>query len=177
MAPSAGESREQLQLPEDDGKMADGTMGNPTVGCRQNISWDIQIPTMHCTMQRNTVVCFLIQASWPFRLGLWPLDDQSHCGIWNITKNLIILFHDQHLLNASLKPQVKVRQTLALLIFPIIITLYLCFLMKFAGYFNRQVKDTPRKDFLRPEQLLEGKVSHFFCVWLRVCEQINNLSG
>lgn len=67
-----------------------------------------------------------------------------------------------HLLKVSLKPQVKVRQTLALLIFPIIITLYLCFLMKFAGYFNRQVKDPPRKDFLRPEQLLEGKVSLFF---------------
>lgn len=33
MSPSAGESREQLhKMPEDDGKMADGTMGNPNFG-------------------------------------------------------------------------------------------------------------------------------------------------
>lgn len=33
MAPSAGESRERLhKMPEDDGKMADGTMDNPNFG-------------------------------------------------------------------------------------------------------------------------------------------------
>lgn len=34
--------------------------------------------------------------------------------------------------------------------------------MNFAGYSNHQVKDILHKDFLKPEQILEGKVNNLF---------------